>query len=442
MKKKTIEFSLKSMIRECSINPKLAFEIFNDISLRNRENIHDVFKYKKFNDDFVSSLAVYCDENQFIGAVKPSYEFFIERLIQLLNVDVNLDKVTDDELTTILLNRIDFLKKIRRERDLREHFPLLYKDLIDGRNYYNSLQKFKKRDPQRHTDGEYYYYSCALKKNLQNFINTQVDMYSRYVKNRNKLKEKYENTTFNHLIKKYINLDKLALFMIHNYLLVCETSNDREEINEYLKKVVMYLRNPKIDRGVKIHTDNNVEINIDTVLNRVDRIRDRLNKDNREVDWVLIPKGRDYKKVTQQQKTTRITIMNYKDIEELRKIGKEKNSFYESTNYIAKVIGLGKYKGYIGYIYKNGQVILDMEYDENRPYTAKGNAIYIMSVCDFENLSKLSKQKLQKDPRVKRYCHIDGWQERINDIVKKEATEADEYNSNLLVKRLKRKALY
>ena len=230
--------------------------------------------------------------------------------------------------------------------------------------------------------------------------------------------------------------------MIHNYLLVCETSNDREEINEYLKKVVMYLRNPKIDRGVKIHTDNNVEINIDTVLNRVDRIRDRLNKDNREVDWVLIPKGRDYKKVTQQQKTTRITIMNYKDIEELRKIGKEKNSFYESTNYIAKVIGLGKYKGYIGYIYKNGQVILDMEYDENRPYTAKGNAIYIMSVCDFENLSKLSKQKLQKDPRVKRYCHIDGWQERINDIVKKEATEVDEYNSNLLVKRLKRKALY
>lgn len=442
MKKKTIEFSLKSMIRECSINPKLAFEIFNEISLRNRENIHDVFKYKKFNDDFVSSLAVYCDENQFIGAVKPSYEFFIERLIQLLNVDVNLDKVTDDELTTILLNRIDFLKKIRRERDLREHFPLLYKDLIDGRNYYNSLQKFKKRDPQRHTDGEHYYYSCALKKNLQNFINTQVDMYSRYVKNRNKLKEKYENTTFNHLIKKYINLDKLALFMIHNYLLVCETSNDREEINEYLKKVIMYLRNPKIDRGVKIHTDNNVEINIDTVLNRVDRIRDRLNKDNREVDWVLIPKGRDYKKVTQQQKATRITIMNYKDIEELRKIGKEKNSFYESTNYIAKVIGLGKYKGYIGYIYKNGQVILDMEYDENRPYTAKGNAIYIMSVCDFENLSKLSKQKLQKDPRVKRYCHIDGWQERINDIVKKEATEVDEYNSNLLVKRLKRKALY
>ena len=65
-----------------------------------------------------------------------------------------------------------------------------------------------------------------------------------------------------------------------------------------------------------------------------------------------------------------------------------------------------------------------------------------MSVCDFENLSKLSKQKLQKDPRVKRYCHIDGWQERINDIVKKEATEVDEYNSNLLVKRLKRKALY
>ena len=164
MKEKTIEFSLSSMIRECSINPKLAFEEFNDIALKNRENIHDTFKYKKFNDDFVSTLAVYCDENQLVGAIKPSYEFFIERLTQLLNADVDLDKVTDDELTTILLNRIEFLKTIRKERDLKKHFPLLYNDLIEGRKYYNSLQKFKKKNPHLYTDGEHYYYSCALKK--------------------------------------------------------------------------------------------------------------------------------------------------------------------------------------------------------------------------------------------------------------------------------------
>ena len=443
MKEKTIEFSLSSMIRECSINPKLAFEEFNDIALKNRENIHDTFKYKKFNDDFVSTLAVYCDENQLVGAIKPSYEFFIERLTQLLNADVDLDKVTDDELTTILLNRIEFLKTIRKERDLKKHFPLLYNDLIEGRKYYNSLQKFKKKNPHLYTDGEHYYYSCALKKSLPNFINTQVDMYQRYVKKRQELKAKYDKTTFNYFIKKYMNLDKIALFMAHNYLLACETSNDRAEINKYLKKVILYLRNPKIDRGVKIHSDNNVETNIDVILNKIDRIRDRLNSNNSTVDWVLIPKGRNYKTSTKSQTAKiRTTLMNHEELQALQKIGRDRNSFYESTNYIAKVIGLGKYKGYIGYIYKNGQVILDMEYAENRPYTAKGNAIYNLSVCDFEELSKLSKQELQNHPRVKRFCHIKNWKDNISKIVEKEATEIDEHNSNLLVKRLKRKALY
>ena len=443
MKEKTIEFSLNGMIRECSINQKLAFEEFNDIALKNRENIHDTFKYKKFNDDFVSTLAVYCDENQFIGAIKPSYEFFVKRLVQLLNVDVDLDKVSDDELTTILLDRIDFLKTIRRERDLSEHFPLLYKDLMEGRNYFNSIQKFKKKNPQRHADGEHYYYSCGLKKSLPNFISTQVEMYQRYVKDRHKLKEKYDKTTFNYFIKKYINLDKLALFMAYNYLLECEKSNDRAEINNYLRKVILYLRNPKIDRGVRIHTDDNKEINIDVILNKIDRVRDRLNSNNSTVDWVLIPKGRNYKNVTTQTTTKKRTIqMNSKEVKELQEIGRDKNSFYESTNYLAKVIGLGKYKGYIGYIYKNGQVILDMEYDEKRPHTAKGNAIYNISVCDFEELSKLNKQELQNHPQVKRYCHTKNWKEIISKIVENEATEIDEYNSNLLVKRLKRKALY
>ena len=47
MKEKTIDVSLRSMIRECNINPNMAFDIFNEIGLSNRETIHDTFKYKK-----------------------------------------------------------------------------------------------------------------------------------------------------------------------------------------------------------------------------------------------------------------------------------------------------------------------------------------------------------------------------------------------------------
>ena len=223
-------------------------------------------------------------------------------------------------------------------------------------------------------------------------------MYQRYVKKRQELKAKYDKPTFNYFIKKYMNLDKIALFMAHNYLLACETSNDRAEINKYLKKVILYLRNPKIDRGVKIHSDNNVETNIDVILNKIDRIRDRLNSNNSTVDWVLIPKGRNYKTST-KSKTAKIrtTLMNHEELQALQKIGRDRT---------------------------------------------KGNAIYNLSVCDFEELSKLSKQELQNHPRVKRFCHIKNWKDNISKIVEKEATEIDEHNSNLLVKRLKRKALY
>ena len=134
--------------------------------------------------------------------------------------------------------------------------------------------------------------------------------------------------------------------------------------------------------------------------------------------------------------------MNYKEIEQLQEVGRDKNNFYESTNYIAKVVGLGKYNGYVGYIYENGEVILDMEYDDDRPRTAKGNAIYNLNVVDFETLSKLDKQKLIKHPRVKRFCHVGNWKETVSDIIERPALEEEVYNSHLLVKRLKRKASY
>ncbi len=443
MKEKTIDVSLRSMIRECSINPNMAFDIFNEIGLSNRETIHDTFKYKKFNDDFISIVSVYCDEHQFVGSIKPSYDHYINRLLQLLNIDIDITKLTEDELTKLLLDRINILKNIKKSEELKQEFPLLYKDLIDGRNYYDSLQKLKKYNQQECKDGEHYYYSCALKKKLSNFIKTQVEMYTRYVKKRDNLKEKYENTSFNIYIRKYFDLNKLALFVAHNYLLVCESSNDRSEMKKYLDKVEMYLDNYKVDKDVIIHSDNGKEININVIKKRVEDIKYRLNNSNSTVDWILIPKGRNFN-TTKKNKSTivKTTIMNHKEIEQLQKFGKEKNSFYDSTNYIAKVVGLGKYKGYIGYIYENGKVILDMEYDDNRPYTAKGNAIYVISVCDFEELSRLSKQCLRNDSRVSRYCHVGNWKDIINDIIEKEASEIDKYNSNLLIKRLKRKALY
>ena len=260
---------------------------------------------------------------------------------------------------------------------------------------------------------------------------------------RHKLKEKYDNTRFNSYIKNNFDLNKLSMFIVHEYLCACEVSNDRSEIISYLEKVELYLKNKKLDKSVSIFTDTGIEINYDVIEERIASIKNRLKATESTVNWVLIPRGRDFKKVGKSKTTkARTTLMNYKEIEELQKVGNAKNSFYEKTNYKAKVVGLGKYKGYIGYIYENGEVILDMEYDDNRPKTAKGNAIYNMYVSDFEDLSRQSKKTLQKDPRVKRFCHVSNWQDKVKDIIKREASESDKHNTSVLIKRLKRKALY
>ena len=156
-----------------------------------------------------------------------------------------------------------------------------------------------------------------------------------------------------------------------------------------------------------------MEINIREIYKKINEIKKRINNDSM-ISWILIPKDRSYKTVKKDRKTSvKVTIMNYEKIEKLHKLGTEKNNYYESTNYKAKVIGLGKYKGSIGYIYENGEVVLDTEYNEEKPYTASGNAI-----------------------------HTKNWQDKLDKITKREATENDKHNSYLLIKRLKRKALY
>lgn len=443
MNKKTLDIPLKSLIRECSLNPKLSFEHFNYFALKNRDNIHDIFKYKKFNNDFVSYISVYSDDNHFMGGFIPSYNHYLDQLIKILNANVSSNIKDDEELTRILFERINVLKGIKKESQLRYEFPLLYRDLIDGRKYYNSLQYFKKKEPTRYSDGEHYYYSCALMKSMKNFIPTQVKMYKRYIEDRYKLKEKYDITRFNSYIKKNFDLNKLSMYIIHEYLCACEISNDRSEIITYLEKIELYLNNNILDKTVKVYTDTGIEINYDLIKSRAEAIKNRIKSNDSIVNWVLIPRDRDYKKVGKSSTTkARTTLMNHKEIEKLHKVGTEKNSFYQKTNYVAKAVGLGKYKGYVGYIYENGEVILDMEYMQERPSTAKGNAIYNMYVSDFENLSKQSKRVLQNDSRVKRFCHVGNWKETINEIIEREPTESDKYNTNVLIKRLKRKALY
>ena len=441
MEKKTVSISLGTLIRECSLNPNLAMDYFYYFALKNRENIHEIFKYKKFNDDFVSQLDCFNDGQNIIGMIRPSYDEFLEKLLRLLNVPNKGQIKDDDELTKRLMSQVEKLKQVSSYQELMLEFPLIYKDLIDGRKYYNDLQKLRSQEgysEDEYASGEHYYYSCALKKSLPNFIETQAKLYTRFVTQRKELKEKQQKMSFNGFIAKNFDLDKVYMVVIHEYLVKAEGSKDKEEIKKYIELIEKYLSSPR-KKDFSITTDSGMKVDLENIKKRLHNLKRLVSDNSSVVDWILIPEGRDYTRVKQEAKETKVTLMNQEEIERLRQKGERKRAFYEATPYLGKAIGLRKYHGYIAYIYENGEVVLDREYVEISPSTAQGDAIYNLKVADFETLSRYDKQVLMKHPRVGRMNHTNTWEERVSKIIYREATAEEKQESKQLIKRLKEK---
>lgn len=438
MEEKTVSLSLGTILRECSLNQDLMQEHFYYFSLTNRENLHEVFRYKKFNDDFVDHVDCFNDGQYVVGVIRPSYDEFLEKLVRLLNLPVKGVIKDDDTLTKRLLERVNVLASIKSESELKNEFPLLAKDLYDGRRYLADLQKMKQQEgysEEQFASGEHYYYGCAMKKSLPNFILTQTKLYTRFVTQRAEVKEKMQNTSFNGYIKQNMDLDKFYMYVIHEYLVKAEGLKDHEEIKKYVDLVDRYLNSSR-KKDFTITTDSGMKVDYNNIVKRVNNLKRILNDNSSLVDWVIIPEGRDLSKVRQEGEAKQ-TLMSFEELEKLRQKGERKRAFYETTPYLVKAIGLRKYHGYIAYVYENAEVILDREYIPQAPSSAEGDAIYNLRVADFEELSKLDKQVLMHHPRVGRMNHSKTWEQRLSKIIAREATEDEKIESHQLVKKLK-----
>ena len=155
-------------------------------------------------------------------------------------------------------------------------------------------------------------------------------------------------------------------------------------------------------------------------------------------EWELIPDGYDTVVASHDSSKTRSIKMDAKKLERWREIGHRNQAFYDNSNYLARVLGVSKYSGYVGYIYPNGRVLLDKEYREEAPSTAVGNAIFYMNAIDFETLSRLDKTKLKKHPKVGRITHQGNWEAKAKEVINEVLTEKDEKASLDLIKKLKK----
>ena len=361
MEEKTVSLSLNTIIRECSKRKDLARDHFMYFSLENRENIHEIFKYKKFNDDFTSYVDCFNTGEYTVGTIRPSYDEFLSKLMRILNIRKTSSIKDDKELTKRLLERVEVLRNLSSESELQKEFPLLYKDLIDGRMYYDNLQRLRRQEgysKEQVASGEHYYYGCALKKSFSNFIATQAVMYERYILGRKELQAKQSKKSYNKYIKEHFDLNKLYLYIMHEYLRVCESTSDRVMIQKYISYIEKYLSS-NFDFSVKVTTDEGIEVDINGIKKRLENVKRTIADNSSIVDWIIIPEGRVYNRIKKEEnQEPRLTMLNYEEIEALRRAGEKKNVFYESTSYEAKAIGLRRYKGYIAYIYKNGEVLI------------------------------------------------------------------------------------
>jgi len=456
----TINIDLNKLIDICSNGRKTKEELLETFNIMNDKNIHQVFKYRKFNDGFIDKITCYNDGDKIIGTMCPSYKEFLEKIFTILNVNPKLKYLIgkdDQDLEDVLKARIDVLLNLQDEAMLSREFPVLYRTLQDGRNARHDIdrrkselkknttisQEEREKQKEKLIKEEKHLHRCALspafvsKDKNHSFIHLQAELYTRFVERRKEYKKLIEQNDYNKYICKNFDIDKIALYVVYGYLNAIDAYTDRDKQLKYYHLVELYLNNPAVKKDVEIFVDG-IDINYDLISNRAKAAQKKLNRVDIKVEWELLPTGSGYDSVTSGDTTKRRVPMSEEKVKELITIGKEQTEFFMNTNYSAKAIGLKKFAGYFAYIYPNGVVVLDKDFREKYPTTAEG-AIYVMRARDFELLSGIGKTDLIKHPFLLGHkYHRGDWKTKINAYINPEGTKEEQEEAKQLIKKMQK----
>ena len=441
MEKATINLNTRALIKYCSngsIPDKDILYKLKMINRRNESNVHNVFGYRKFNDDFVDQVTVYCSDDG-TSTIKFSYDNFLLKLFKYLNIAEKPNNMTEEEIEKVLNEKLAILNSSDIKYTLKDEFPKIFSDYHNGLAYLDQVNKIKAISPEdknRKNAKKNYYYRCALHPTYYKFVDRQKDVYSRFVNRRNEYKEAVKKSGLNHFFNKFFDMNKVAMYTANAYLNICNNLEDKSKIRYYLSLVEDYLKSD-YDKTVEIKVENNRVINLDVIQRRYTEVKNKVAPEYGLVNWELIPSGKDGIIRGEANSRSRIPLTEEVLIT-LRRKGQMKEAFYEKSNPYAIAHGILKYGSYIAYIYENGEVLLDTVYDDNNPRTAIGNATYNIKASDFELISGLDKGELKSHPKVRKLNHSKSWETRVLEIINRENTLEEREDTVQLVKRLKK----
>lgn len=433
-----VDIELSTILRECSITRENNYYHYENMCNSTYNIIHTIFGYRKFEEDFADSFTVYYREEEPIGTFKPSYNEFLRKISYFLNTGIK-NPLDNEEFTKICDKRIEVLNSIGENdyQTLKKEFPVLYQDFISGIAYMRYLEKTCQTKEEFDTQA-HYFYASGLKRSLKNFIPTQVELYKRFVHKRQEYLESTLKKTANRYLKENFDMDKLAMLVIYKCIEKCEQTDNIPTIKKYLSIIAKYL-NSKFNFSKAIITDEGYTITIEDITIRYYALQQKIANTIIRVNWQLASEGQERLIEIPKKENYRRIKMNEDEINQLRTIGEERNEIYQNSNYLAKIIGIINTNDYVAYIYPNGEVIMDREYDPERISTANGAAAFHMKAADFETLSKLDKTALKDHPKVERIIHRENWQARVQEIINKKGTVEDREAAKTLIKRLKQK---
>lgn len=428
--------NVKELNEVCAL-PDKKYSTDTRFSLANRVMVHEVFRYQKFHDDFADSIRYIYNTNDdsFIGTFKPSYDEFLRTIIKTLNLKSKRGYADNEELTKALLERVDLLSGLQDKVELRNEFPELAKMLQEAIEYMEEIQKHKDNPiyKEEYQEQEHYFFQCGLRykgrrNGFDGFVPTQVQVYERFINRREKYKKLVEDYSYDNFIKENYDINKLAMYMAHKYLTICENTPDsRRVLNRYKKILEKYINEPRYDKETYIKV-NGEYITYDNIMERYNHLQERINNLYAKVNWVIAPEGK-LDKYIKKGLDPQSYILTEEELENMRQARQDKVDFYGKNEPLLKVYGIEEFKGYIAYIYKNGEVLLDTA-------TAKGNAIYHIPARYFEMVSGLDKQKLMHHPSAKRIIHAGNWQSRAQKVIDQEGTIEEQQQAKDLVERI------
>lgn len=407
-----------------------------------------------------------------------------------------IDFESYEEAVEKMQSQVKKLKTIRNERQLQKKFPILYekylskKDRIQEiRNILKMYQSNKKNERNKLSAS---LLQCGIsiddllndrekieRFNLETFCKEKADTFEKVISNLEKISDYTLSMKIN-MDEIDIDKDKLELLIVNSFIRMINTSNP-EERQRYIYYIQNYFdTNPdkktstipeiitNIGNNTILHLNQIKEItitpkdvyqeyqkilmnnpNIELVcVNNIDF--DDMNLEeveefvaeylrNFSANWELIPDGEKEEEIIVDSMVQEARGLSDEEKKALlqRRIDlfMEKKNFYASQDPFYRIMGKDTFKGYIGYIYPNGKVVLDKFYKGTRSrQLSDGDAIYIMDIEDFYRLSHFEKRVLMKDSRVKRIVHQGNWKERVLQAISGEASTKTREATDELVK--------